>query len=362
MQQYYRALRVAVLVLILAGVGGYALPALHTDALAVRTPAAQGFEQSVLQRVRDRGRLICGIHGELPGFSYIDSSGEYSGFDVDFCRVVATAIFGDPTRMEFRTFTAEERFAAVQAGDVDVLFRNTTWTATRDVQDGIDFGPTTFYDGQGFMAPASTTIGSEADLTGKTICVQADTTSLINLTDHLGISEIDFETMVMDSIVATYDAYEQGECDVVTSDRSQLVARRTQLANPGDHTILDFTVSREPLGPVFIEDDSKWRDVVSWAVFATIYAEELGVNQANVEAQLESDDPNVRRLLGLEGDIGANLGLENDFALNIVRTMGNYGDIYLRNLGPDTPFDLERGPNVAWNRGEAGVLASPPFR
>lgn len=339
-----------------------AQPVPVVDQHVERAPAAQGFETSVLQQVLDRGRLICGIHGELPGFSYIDSSGEYSGFDVDFCRVVATAVFGDPTRIEFRTFTAEERFAAVQSGEVDVLFRNTTWTATRDVKEGIDFGPTTFYDGQGFLAPTGTTIATLEDLAGKTVCVQSGTTSELNLSDHVGLSDIDFEVVVMEGINATYDAYQQGACDVVTSDRSQLVSRRTQLDAPGDHTILNMTVSREPLGPVFIEDDSKWRDVVSWAIFATIYAEELGVNSENIEEQLESDDPNVQHLLGVEGSIGENLGLENDFALNIVRTMGNYDDIYMRNLGPATPFNLDRGPNIAWNRGEGGVLASPPFR
>ncbi len=333
-----------------------------TTAQPTTAYAAQQESSSLLQAVQERGRLVCGIHGELPGFSYIDPNGQYSGFDVDFCRAVAAALFGDPTRMEFRTFAAGERFEAVRQKELDVLFRNTTWTASRDTQQGVDFGPTIFYDGQGFMTSRGSGISTLEDLAGVTVCVQRGTTSETNLNDQLGIRDIGFEPLVIDGIDAAYRAYENGDCQVISSDRSQLVAQRTQLAAPEDHIILEASVSREPLGPVFIENDSTWRDVVNWSVFATIYADELGVNQANVEEMLESDDPRVQRLLGVEGNIGENLGLSNDFALNIIRAVGSYSDIYERNLGEGTPFNLDHGPNQVWNQGAGGVLASPPFR
>ncbi|HMQ32662.1 MAG TPA: amino acid ABC transporter substrate-binding protein [Chloroflexaceae bacterium] len=332
------------------------------EATAEPAAAAPG----LLQRVRERGRLVCGTNADLPGFGFYDSvRGRWTGFDVDFCRALAAAIFADAGAVEFVALTTagpNERFEAVRSGRVDVLFRNTTWTLGRDLAQ-LAFGPTTFHDGQTFMVRADAGIAGSADLEGLRICVSRGTTSEQNLNDDFAARGIEFEAVLFDDESQLYPAYDRGECDAVTSDSSQLASKLETLEDPDEHTILGERISREPLGPAFIEGDEQWRDVVSWAVFATIYAEELRVGQANV-AQLAqgSDDPRVRRLLGAEGDFGASLGLSDDFALQIVSQVGNYGDIYDRNLGPDTPFALERGPNKAWNLGQGGVLASPPFR
>lgn len=320
----------------------------------------------LLDRVRERGRLICGTNADLPGFAFYDRvRDEWSGFDVDFCRAMAAAIFDDPAAVEYVGLTTSgrnERFEAVRSGAVDVLFRNTTWTLGRDTSQ-LAFGPTTFHDGQTFMVRADSKITSLDGLAGARICVANGTTSAQNLSDDFAARGIDFTPVLFDDENLLYPAYDRGDCDAVTSDSSQLVSKRQTLENPDDHTILGDRISREPLGPAFIESDEQWRDIVTWVVFATIYAEELRVDQSNVDRLAEtSEDPRVRRLLGIEGDFGSKLGLTNDFALRMIRGVGNYADIYNRNLGPETPFALERGPNKVWNLGAGGVLASPPFR
>lgn len=318
----------------------------------------------VLQRVRERGRLICGANADLPGFGFYDNvRNQWSGFDVDFCRAVAAAVLGDAEAVEFVGLTTSgpnERFAAIREGRVDVLFRNTTWTLGRDAL--VAFGPTTFHDGQTFMVRRSANVNAVDGLAGKTICVAQGTTSELNLIEDFAVRGIAFTPRPLEQN-QIYVAYDEGECDAVTSDSSQLASKRETLTRPDDHVILGERISREPLGPAFIKGDDQWRDVVTWTVFATIYAEELRVGQNNV-AQLAatSDDPRVRRLLGLEGDLGAGIGLPNNFARTIIEQVGNYGDIYDRNLGPRTPFALERGPNKVWNLGAGGVLAAPPFR
>lgn len=320
----------------------------------------------LLARVQARGNLICGTNADLPGFGFYDRVRDsWSGFDVDFCRAMAAAIFGDAEAIEFvglNTSGRNERFAAVRDGTVDVLFRNTTWTLGRDIAD-LAFGPTTFHDGQTFMVRTNAGIANSSDLAGKRICVSRGTTSEQNLNDDFNARGIAFEAVPFDDENLIYPAYDANECDAVTSDSSQLASKRQTLSRPADHVVLGERISREPLGPAFIESDEQWRDVVYWVVFATMYAEELRVDQANVERLAQSsDDPRVRRLLGLEGEFGQALGLSDDFALQIIRQVGNYGDIYDRNLGPSTPFALDRGPNKAWNLGDGGVLASPPFR
>jgi general L-amino acid transport system substrate-binding protein len=310
--------------------------------------------------VIDRGTLICGVNGGLPGFSNLESSGEFSGFDADFCRVVAAAVFGDPTKVEFRPLSAQERFTAVQSGEVDVLFRNTTWTLSRDTSVGMDFGPTTFYDGQGIMVRSELGAAALEDLEGGTICVQSGTTTELNLTDQFRARGITFTPVVFEEIDPTYQAYDEGRCDAVTSDRSQLIARRTTLQAPDDHQILDVVISKEPLGPAVAQGDSQWRDVVSWAVYTTVAAEEFGITTANLQEFVASENPDIRRFLGSEGELGAGLGLSNDFAQKIIGGVGNYGEIYNRNLGPDTPFNLDRGPNNIWTEG--GLMYAPPFR
>lgn len=320
---------------------------------------------STLAQIQARGILRCGVNTDLPGFGLYDAvRNRWSGFDVDFCRVIAAAVLGDATKVEFvRTTTdgATERLEAVRSGMVDVLIRNTTWTASRD-GSGLMFAPTTFHDGQTFMVRADSNIRTLEDLTDKRICAGEGTTSLLNLRDDFAARGIPFSLVETkgDDLYPTYNA---GGCDAVTSDSSQLAVQRINLSNPDDHVILGDRISREPLGPVVAEGDDQWFDIVSWAVYATMYAEELRVDKSNVDQYLiESTDPRVRRLLGVEGSIGQQFGLPVDFGYQIIKQVGNYADIYNQNLGPDTVFAIDRGPNKAWNLGGGGVLASPPFR
>ncbi len=338
-------------------------PTSPTAAPPTPTPAPQ----KILARVKERGYLICGTNADLPGFGFYDNVRQtWSGFDVDFCRAVAAAIFGDATKVEFVALVTgpgpNNRFDAVREGRVDVLFRNTTWTLGRNIS-GLAFGPTTFHDGQTFMVRVKDRITKLEDLAGKTICVAKGTTSEQNLNDDFAARGIQFTARVLNGEDELYPAYDEGECDAVTSDSSQLAAKRQQLKNPDDHVILGDRISREPLGPVIARDDNQWLDVISWTVFATIYAEELRVDQRNVDRlRTSTADPRIKRLLGLEGNFGEGLGLPNDFAYQIIKQVGNYGDIYNRNLGPNTVINLDRGPNKVWNLGAGGVLASPPFR
>jgi general L-amino acid transport system substrate-binding protein len=310
-----------------------------------------------LAAVQARGTLICGVNGSLPGFSFLDESGENTGFDADYCRALAAAVLGDPDAVEFRALSTDQRGPALQTGEVDVLIRNTTWTVSRDTSWGL-FAPTTFYDGQAIMVHSDVGATSLEDLDGATICVQSGTTTELNLTDQFRALGIDFEPQVFADIDPTYAAYEDGRCDAVTSDRSQLVARRTAFANPDEHDILDAVMSKEPLGPVAPLGDDQWFNIVKWVVFATIEAEEQGITADNVEEMVGSDNPVVARLLGADGDLG--LGLEPDWVVTMIGAVGNYGEIYDRNLGPGTPFDLDRGLNSLWSDG--GLLYAPPYR
>jgi len=309
---------------------------------ATPEPAAGGR----LALVRDRGNLICGVNGSLPGFSFLNEDGETEGFDADFCRAIAAAVLGDAEAVEFRALNADQRGPALQTGEVDVLIRNTTWTVSRDTQWGL-FAPTTFYDGQAIMARAE--LGATE----------------LNLADAFRTAGIEIETQVFSEIDPTYAAYEEGRCDAVTSDRSQLVARRTAFENPDDHTILEAVLSKEPLGPVAPIGDDAWFNVVKWTVFATIEAEELGIDSSNVEdTAASSDNPVVQRLLGVTPEgaeaFDSGLGLDADWVVDVISQVGNYAEIYDRNLGPGTPFDLERGLNSLWNDG--GLLYAPPYR
>ncbi len=332
-------------------------PSAGESASAVPTPGEPPAEGR-LALVQERGQLICGINGSLPGFSFLDSaSGETTGFDADFCRAVAAAVLGDPTLVEFRALNADARGPALQSQEIDVLIRNTTWTVTRDTDWGL-FAPTTFYDGQGMMVRSADGISSLADLEGATICVQTGTTTELNLADVFGSEGIDFTPLPFGEIEQTYSAYDEGSCDAVTSDRSQLIAQRTTLSNPDDHVVLEEVMSKEPLGPVVPHGDEGWFNIVKWVVFATIESEERGITQDNVADMVGSDNVVIARLLGAEGDLG--LGLEPDWVVDVITAVGNYGEIYERNLGPGTPFDLDRGPNSLWTEG--GLLYAPPYR
>ena len=318
---------------------------------------AQG-GNSILNTVESRGSLVCGVNGQLPGFSFVNESGEYSGMDVDLCRAVAAALFDDPSQVEYRNLSAQERFTAVQAGEVDLLNRNTTWTISRDTSVGMEFAPTTFYDGQGMMVTTASGVQELQGLEGKSICVQSGTTTELNLADQMRKRGINYNSVVFDDEDALYAAYEQGRCQGVTSDRSQLIARRSNLPNPDDHVVLDAVMSKEPLGPMVANGDAAWFDAVKWITYAMIEAEELGINSQNIDSFQNSEDPNIRRFLGLEGNLGEDMGLPNDFAARVVRHVGNYGEVYERNIGE--PFALERGPNELWTNG--GLMYAPPFR
>ncbi|MBP1464402.1 amino acid ABC transporter substrate-binding protein [Candidatus Chloroploca sp. M-50] len=313
-----------------------------------------------IQTILTRGELICGVNQVLPGFGNVDSAGEFSGFDVDFCRATAAALFDDPTAVQFRPLTAQERFTAVQTGEVDVLIRNTTWTLTRDGSVGLDFGPVTFYDGQGMMVRIDSGIETLEDMEGATICVQSGTTTELNLADNFRAIGVNFTPQVFEDADQTAAAYDAGQCDGFTTDKSGLVSYQTKLAVPADHKILDVTMSKEPLGPSVLQGDAQWADAINWVVLATIQAEEFGITSENIGDFLTSDNPDIRRFLGVEGELGQGIGLPNDFAARIISSVGNYEEIYNRNLGPETPFNLPRGQNALYTDG--GLLYSPPFR
>ncbi|WP_354634785.1 amino acid ABC transporter substrate-binding protein [Planktothricoides raciborskii] len=320
-----------------------------------------GTGKSRLDIVKQRGQLICGVDGKIPGFSFVNESGEYSGLDVDICKAVAAAVLGDPNAVEYRNLDSTERFEALKAGEVDILSRNTTWTISRDTSVGLEFAPTTFYDGQGMMVGKDSGITKLEDLQGKAVCVEAGTTSELNLTDALRQRNVQSETVTFQQADPAYAAYAEGRCQGITSDRSQLVARRSTLPNPDEHILLDITMSKEPLGPVTVNNDSAWFDVVKWTTYALIEAEELGVTQANIEQMKTNANPNIKRLLGTEGDLGKGLGLSNDFAANAIKAVGNYGEVYERNLGQGSQFKLPRGLNALWTT-PGGLMYSPPFR
>ncbi|HUG47163.1 MAG TPA: amino acid ABC transporter substrate-binding protein [Candidatus Limnocylindria bacterium] len=315
----------------------------------------------ILAEVRSRGELICGVNSNLPGFGFPEEgTGRWLGFDADYCRAVAAAVLGNPEAVQFRPLSTDDRSIALQTREIDVLIRNTTWTLSRDTEWGL-FAPTTFYDGQGMMVRADSGVQELTDLQGATICVQSGTTTELTLPDQMNALGVDFTPGVYGTIDETYQVYESGACDAVTSDRSQLVARRTLFANPDEHVLLDEVMSKEPLGPSVPFGDAQWFNIVKWVVFATIQAEEVGVDSTNVAQMRDtSTDVVVLRLLGAQDELGAKLGLDNDWVVNVITGVGNYGEIYNRHLGPDTPFNLPRGPNELWTEG--GLLYAPPLR
>lgn len=314
-----------------------------------------------LETVKARGNLICGVNSQVPGFGYVDANGNFSGFDVDYCRALAAAIFGDASKVEFRPVTASERFTALQSGEIDILSRNTTWSLARDTELGGNFVHTTFYDGQGMMVPTDSGITTLKDLEGGTICVQTGTTTELNLADVMAAEGVSYTPAVFEDADSTFAAYAENRCDAVTTDKSGLVSRRTVLADPAAHVILDVTMSKEPLGPMVRHGDDQWFDIAQWTVFAMFDGEEFGITSANVDdVKASATAPEVKRLLGVEGDMGLKLGLTNDWAYNILKLVGNYEEVYNRNLGPDTPTFIPRGLNSLYTDG--GLLYAPPVR
>jgi general L-amino acid transport system substrate-binding protein len=318
--------------------------------------------QTTLEQVKGRGSLICGVNaGGLVGFATVDSSGAWSGFDVDFCRAVAAAVFGDASKVEYRGLSAQERFTALQTGEVDVLIRNTTWTSNRDSALGLNFAPTTFYDGQGFMARKNSGIAEIEDLDGTTVCVQSGTTTELNLADVMAANDVEYTPLVFNEQDQVLAAYEEGTCDAWTTDKSGLVAEQTQLATPSDHVILAATISKEPLGPSVRHGDDQWFDIVKWVVYTTFMAEEYGITSANVDDQVMSnEDPNVQRLLGVTPEKVQEFGLDANAFLNVIKQVGNYAEIYDRHLGPETPTYVPRGLNESYVNG--GLHYAPPIR
>lgn len=338
-----------------------------TVEVPAEAPAGQGPSTvpsgygETLKTVQDRGKIICGVNSQVPGFGYVDSAGNFSGFDVDYCRALATAIFADPTKVEYRPVTASERFTALQSGEIDVLSRNTTWTLSRDTELNGNFTHTTFYDGQGMMVPKDSGITKLEDLNGATICVQTGTTTELNLADVMAARNIQYTPAVYEDADGTFNAYSQGRCDAVTTDKSGLVARRAVLPDPANHVILDETMSKEPLGPMVRHGDDQWFDIAQWTVYTLIAAEEYDINSQNVDdVKANTNSPEVKRILGVEGDMGTKLGVSNDFAYNIIKQVGNYAEVYDRNLGPDTPTYIPRGLNNLYTNG--GIMYAPPFR
>src|SRR5262245_6607132 len=318
-------------------------------------------QASTLDDVRRRGVLRCGVNTGLAGFAAPDDKGEWRGIDADFCRAVAVAVLGDASKVKYVPTNAKERFTALQSGEVDLLARNTTWTFSRDTDLGFDFVGVNYYDGQGFMVRKSLNVKSALELNGASVCVQTGTTTELNLGDYFRANNMELKPVVFEKNEEARQAYDEGRCDAYTTDASGLAAERSVLAQPGDHIILPEIISKEPLGPLVRHGDNRWGDVVRWSLNAMIIAEEFGVTQANLDEQkASSQNPEVRRLLGVEGEMGKMTGLSNEWAYNIIKAVGNYGESFERNVGLKTPLQLARGLNDLWSRG--GLLYAPPIR
>jgi general L-amino acid transport system substrate-binding protein len=326
-----------------------------------------GLQSQKMALIKGRGDLICGVQGTLPGFSSVDSDGSYRGLDVDICRATAAAVLGDPNKVEFRDLNPSERFAALASGEVDLLSRNTTYTLSRDAAggNGLSFAPVIFYDGQGLMVPKASGITSIKGLRGKPICVETGTTSELNLADRMRELKAPYTPLKFQTSDQTYAAYLQGRCVAVTTDRSQLAAKRTGFPNAEAHVLLPDVISKEPLAPATVNGDPLWSDAVRWTIYGLMQAEELGITQANVDAKVAEAKANpnladLRRFLGVEGDFGKQLGLGPDFVVKALRAVGNYGELFERNVGSGSVLKLQRGLNRSWKDG--GLMYSPPFR
>ena len=316
--------------------------------------------QATVDAIRKRDKVLCGVAPSSAGFSFADNRGIVRGFDADICRAVAAAIFGTPDKVQYVSLTTQVRFQALQSGEVDLLSRQSTMTFSRDVSLGLSFGPTVFYDGQGLMVAKKLGVNSALELKGAAICTQPGTTTLQNLEDFFKTNNIKYEAVLFENPDEWRNAFFSGRCDALTTDRSDLASARAVANNPADFVVLPETISKEPLAPVMRQGDDNWRKVIAWTVNALFTAEEKGITAATVDAALQSKDPEVQRLMGVTGDFGKMLGLDNRWAYNAIKAVGNYEEIFERNLGPKTPLGLTRGPNVQWTKG--GLLYSPPFR
>jgi general L-amino acid transport system substrate-binding protein len=335
---------------------------LLASAAAVASVAMIGLAKAdTLADVQGRGTLNCGVTTGLAGFAAPDDQGKWTGLDVDMCNAVAAAVLGDATKVKYVPTNAKERFTALQSGEIDLLARNTTWTFSRDTDLGFDFVGTNYYDGQGFMVRKGLNVKSALELNGASVCVQTGTTTELNLGDYFRANNMELKPVVFEKNEEARQAYDEGRCDAYTTDASGLAAERSVLAQPAEHIILPEIISKEPLGPLVRHGDNRWGDVVRWTLNAMIIAEEFGVTQANVDEQkASSQNPEVRRLLGVEGEMGKMTGLSNEWGYNIIKQVGNYGESFERNVGLKTPLGLARGLNELWSKG--GVLYAPPLR
>jgi general L-amino acid transport system substrate-binding protein len=325
--------------------------------LAFGTQAA--FSQT-LKAVTDRGQLICGANGTLAGFGRPDPQGNWTGFDVDFCRAIAAAIFNDPTKVKYVPLTAADRFTALQSGEIDVLSRNTTWTLSRDTSLGVDFASVNYYDGQGFMVHKALKVNSALELDNASVCVQQGTTTELNLADYFRANHMTLKSVTFATADEAVKAYDTGRCDSYTTDSSGLYGERLRLTDPNANIVLPEIISKEPLSPAVRQGDDAWEDIVRWTHYAMVNAEELGVNQSNVDDMLKSDAPDIRRLLGVDGQFGQAMGLTNDWAYRIIKAVGNYGESFERNVGQGSPLKIARGLNALWTKG--GLQYGIPVR
>lgn len=336
---------------------------MKTLAVAAMLAAAAASIQAgpVLDAVRARGQVVCGVNTAAPGFSAVDSKGNWTGLDVDTCRAVATAVLGDAQKVKFVPLSSPQRFAALQSGEIDVLARNTTWTLTRDASLGAIFAAVNYYDGQGFMVPKKLNVKSATQLNGATVCIQSGTSSVQTLTDYFAAHKMKYKTVMFDTTEATQSAFLSGRCQVYSTDMSDLAGARTRATNPQDFVILPETISKEPLGPSVRRGDQEWFQIVRWSLFVMLNAEEYGVTRANVDqVAATTKDPEVLRLLGKSDDMGKMLGLSKDWSYQIIKQVGNYGESWTANFGPNTPLNLPRGLNRLWTQG--GILYAPPVR
>jgi general L-amino acid transport system substrate-binding protein len=322
--------------------------------------AAGAATAGTLDTVKQKGFLQCGSNTGLAGFGQPDAQGNWSGLDVDYCRAIAAAIFNDASKVKFVPLSAKDRFTAVQSGEVDVLVRNTTWTISRDTSLGLNFAAINYYDGQGFMVRKSLKIASALELNGASVCVQQGTTTELNLADYFRANKLELKSVTFASSDETLKAYEAGRCDAFTTDASGLYAERLRLAKADEHMVLPEIISKEPLGSAVRHGDDQWFDIVKWAFYAMVTAEELGVTQANVDQMLKSENPDIKRLLGTEGKFGEPLGLSNDFGYRIIKLVGNYGESFDRTVGAGSPLKVARGLNALWTKG--GLQYAPPIR
>jgi general L-amino acid transport system substrate-binding protein len=328
--------------------------------LAASLSATAASAQATLNTVKQKGFLTCGSNTGLAGFGVPDAQGNWTGLDVDLCRAIAAAIFNDPTKVRFIPLSAKDRFTALQSGEVDVLVRNTTWTMSRDTQLGLDFTGVNYYDGQGFLVRKKLGVASAKELNGASVCTQQGTTTELNLADFFRANNMKYEVVAFATAAETFDAYNSGRCDAFTTDASGLYSERLKAANPDEHIVLPEIISKEPLGPSVRHGDNQWGDIVRWTHYAMINAEELGVTKANVDQMTKNDNPEIKRMLGSEGKFGEAIGLTNDWALRIIKHVGNYGEIFEKNVGQGSPLKIQRGQNALWTKG--GLQYAPPIR